>query len=122
MNQKVEFKLTYNRGFTEPPETDAYKCHSALLTSSFKHSAPLYHLHYILSTPIIYLYPNDHQPQPVAVAELDNIIRVMEEYVDCGRTGNPEKSDFVFHPDAIMYGYNTDGSLTKGSWSRSKTS
>jgi hypothetical protein len=59
-------------------------------------------------------------PKSVAVAELENIVQVMEEYIHCRWSGNPEKSNLVFYSVAIMYGYNTDGSLATGSWSQFK--
>lgn len=53
----------------------------------------------------------------VTITDYDAVVRVIENYyVEGGRTGDKSYFEIAFHPDAIMYGYQPDGSRSAGSW------
>ncbi|KAI8713717.1 hypothetical protein NCS52_01217100 [Fusarium sp. LHS14.1] len=53
----------------------------------------------------------------VSVSDYEAVVQVIENYyVEGGRTGDESFLEHAFHPDAIMFGYQPDGSRAEGSW------
>lgn len=53
----------------------------------------------------------------VSVSDYEAVVQAVEEYyVAGGRTGDRSLIEHIFHPDAIMGGYELDGTRSLGSW------